>query len=458
MPLRSPSTSALPPSRATRLSAVGCVSVRRSRPARRRRRSAGRPAWVREPAHVVSASDIARDRSAWPTSRAAGTLPVRVSSVPERTSVRSRSARRSPPGCTRSTAPCSIDRGQPVRDRSAARAGSRLPVSIFRVDAGRGPRAVRLAASSTPTSMAFGPDGRLYVSSRFEGTRVPRGSRRGDATPFATDLGVACGLAFGRGRHAVRRRSLGHDLPRRSRRAAPTSSRRCPPSVAAFHLAFGPDGWLYVTAPTLASCDRVYRVIARKAASRCCTPASAARRGWPSTPPASLYVVEALAGASGVYRARRRQRARARRSGEGLVGLAFDPNGAPGRRRRTTRCTAFARLRRRVRDGSTDGLPRPMTPSFLFRRKPIADLRHRRRLAARAASACSAPATSIMLAIGAVIGAGIFGAIGTAAAGQVGAGRRRHPLRRRARRWSSRSSCSAARARSRRSATRSWPR
>ena len=59
-----------------------------------------------------------------------------------------------------------------------------------------------------------------------------------------------------------------------------------------------------------------------------------------------------------------------------------------------------------------------MTPSFLFRRKPIADLvidegspqALRRVLGA---------GDLIMLAIGAVIGAGIFGAIGTAAAGQL---------------------------------------
>ena len=50
----------------------------------------------------------------------------------------------------------------------------------------------------------------------------------------------------------------------------------------------------------------------------------------------------------------------------------------------------------------------------------------------------------VMLAIGAVIGAGIFGAIGTAAAGQVGPDGDGDPLRRRARRSSFRSCCSAA--------------
>jgi DNA-binding beta-propeller fold protein YncE len=32
------------------------------------------------------------------------------------------------------------------------------------------------------------------------------------------------------------------------------------PSVAAYHMAFGPDGDLYVTSPGLASSDRVYRI------------------------------------------------------------------------------------------------------------------------------------------------------------------------------------------------------
>ncbi len=32
------------------------------------------------------------------------------------------------------------------------------------------------------------------------------------------------------------------------------------PSIAAYHLAFGPDGYLYVTGPTTSSFDAVYRV------------------------------------------------------------------------------------------------------------------------------------------------------------------------------------------------------
>ena len=72
--------------------------------------------------------------------------------------------------------------------------GQQVPVSIFRVR----PNGTREPFSSgivNPTSMAIDPQGRLYVSSRFEGT-VYRVLSDGTAEPFAHDLGVACGLAF----------------------------------------------------------------------------------------------------------------------------------------------------------------------------------------------------------------------------------------------------------------------
>src|SRR4029077_1632282 len=135
--------------------------------------------------------------------------------------------------------------------------GQEVPVSIFRVR----PNGTRETFSSgivNATSMAFDPAGRLYVSSRFEGT-VYRVDEDGGVESFATDLGVACGLAFGAdGTLFVGDRSGtlfkvdGHG------KAAPFAS--IPPSVAAFHLAVAPDGGVYVTAPTLSAYDSVYRV------------------------------------------------------------------------------------------------------------------------------------------------------------------------------------------------------
>ena len=97
--------------------------------------------------------------------------------------------------------------------------------------------------------------------------------------------------------------------------------------------------------------------------------------------------------------------------------------------------------------------------SQLFQRKPIAALMPestnedagglRRTLGA---------GDLIMLAIGAVIGAGIFGAIGTAAAGQVGPNGEVIRVRRRAGAGLLVPAARRARARWRRSATRSWRR
>src|SRR4249919_3847202 len=60
--------------------------------------------------------------------------------------------------------------------------------------------------------------------------------------------------------------------------------------------------------------------------------------------------------------------------------------------------------------------------SQLFQRKPIADLLVDEADSSRSLKRVLGAGDLIMLAIGAVIGAGIFGAIGTAAAGQVGPG------------------------------------
>src|SRR5205085_11397223 len=73
--------------------------------------------------------------------------------------------------------------------------GQEAKVSIFRISSS-GAREPFVHGLVNPTSMAVGPDGHLYVSSRFEG-RVYRVSDQGELEVVASDLGVACGLAFG---------------------------------------------------------------------------------------------------------------------------------------------------------------------------------------------------------------------------------------------------------------------
>ncbi len=203
--------------------------------------------------------------------------------------------------------------------------GQEVPISIFRVR----PNGTRETFSSgivNPTSLAMDPEGQLYVSSRFEGT-VYRLAADGSAEPLATDLGVACGLAFGLDGSLFvgDRTGTVFKVDRKGRASAFAT---LPGSVAAFHLALAPDGTLFVTAPTLASYDHVYRIDIAGAVSTC-----AVRFGRPQglafDAAGRLFVAEALAGASGVYRVDPvgDDPPELVLAGSGLVGLAFETGG-----------------------------------------------------------------------------------------------------------------------------------
>src|SRR5690349_20739669 len=73
--------------------------------------------------------------------------------------------------------------------------GQQAPVAIFIVRPD-GTREPFVADLPNPTSLAFDRDGHLYASSRFDGS-VYRIEADGRPSLYATDLGVACGLAFG---------------------------------------------------------------------------------------------------------------------------------------------------------------------------------------------------------------------------------------------------------------------
>src|SRR5215472_4466292 len=135
--------------------------------------------------------------------------------------------------------------------------GQKVPVSVYRIDRNHTSRPF-LHDLMNATGLAFDRDGLLYISSRMEGT-IYQVTPDGHRSVYAEGMGVATGIAFDRGENLyVGDRSGTIFKISRSRQIFVFATLE--PSVAAYHLAFGPDSSLYVAGPTTPSYDRVYRV------------------------------------------------------------------------------------------------------------------------------------------------------------------------------------------------------
>jgi sugar lactone lactonase YvrE len=199
--------------------------------------------------------------------------------------------------------------------------GESVSVSIFRVRPD-GSREDVASGIVNATSLAFDPSGELCVTSRFDGA-VYRVKRDGTFERIASDLGVACGLAFSPdGTMYVGDRTGTLFRVNAAGRVIPFAT--LPPSVAAFHLAIGPDESVYVAGPTLSSSDVIFRVDRRGEVS-VFADGFGRPQGLAIDANGTLHVAEALAGASGIYRIRRGGRRELVVAGDGLIGLAFHP-------------------------------------------------------------------------------------------------------------------------------------
>ena len=202
--------------------------------------------------------------------------------------------------------------------------GQESPVSVFRVTPG-GTREPFVSGIVNATSMVRGPDGHLYVSSRFEGA-VYRVTDDGAHEQIAADLGVACGMAFGEdGALYVGDRS---GTIFRVHEGHTTTFASLPASVAAFHLAMSREQELFVSGPTLGTYDHVF-CIDRGGHVRSLPTPFGRPQGMAFSPDGVLHVVDALAGASGLYRLVDLDRPpELVVAGPALIGVAFGPSGA----------------------------------------------------------------------------------------------------------------------------------
>lgn len=146
--------------------------------------------------------------------------------------------------------------GSVIVTRSGSR-GQKLPVTLFRVK-GAGLTEEIPADFLNPTGIAFSASGKLFVTNRAEG-EVCEVTSVGEVVPHCTGLGVATGIAFDEA-GVMHVGDRGGTIYTVGDFGVSEVFATLEPSVAAYHMAFGPDGGLYVTAPGLSSHDVVYAI------------------------------------------------------------------------------------------------------------------------------------------------------------------------------------------------------
>jgi hypothetical protein len=206
--------------------------------------------------------------------------------------------------------------------------GKQTPVSIVRVSPDRVGTPF-VSGILNPTGLAFDPNGDLFVTSRAEGT-VYRIDAGGEAAIYAEGMGVATGAAF----DADGNLFVG-DRSGTIFKIAPSRLGNTPqifvyatlePSAAAYHLAVGADGTLYVTAPSLSPNDCVW-AIDRDGTTAAWYRGLGRPQGLALDSDSNIYVAASLHGQRGLVRITPEGEAELVVAGYDLVGVAFSPLG-----------------------------------------------------------------------------------------------------------------------------------
>jgi sugar lactone lactonase YvrE len=201
--------------------------------------------------------------------------------------------------------------------------GQKVPVAIYKIDTNYNVKPF-VAELMNPTGIAFDRAGQMYVSSRFDGT-VYRVAPNGTMTSYAEGMGVATGIAFDRAGNLYvgdRSGTIFKIAPDRQTFVFATLE----PSVSAYHLAFNPQGDLFVTGPTTSSYDSVYKIDSHGTVTNFYR-GLGRPQGLAFDLDGNLYTAASIAGKRGIVKLSAPAKASLEVAGQGLVGLAF----APGR-------------------------------------------------------------------------------------------------------------------------------
>ena len=202
--------------------------------------------------------------------------------------------------------------------------GQKSPVSIYKIDLSYNSKPF-VTDLMNPTGLAFDRDGILYASSRYDGI-VYQITPTGNMSVYVEGMGVATGIAFDREENLyVGDRSGTIFKISRSRQIYVFATLE--PSIAAYHMAFGPDGDLFVTGPTTSSFDSIH-LISKTGEVGTFYRGLGRPQGMAFDKPGNLYVAGSLRGRRGVIRFDRSGKPEQFVSGPGIVGMAFAPGGA----------------------------------------------------------------------------------------------------------------------------------
>jgi sugar lactone lactonase YvrE len=202
--------------------------------------------------------------------------------------------------------------------------GQKVPVAVYKIDLNFSMKPF-INDLMNATGLAFDSQDLLYISSRYDGF-VYQVTPNGNMSVFVEGMGVATGLAFdGQQNLYVGDRSgtVFKISPDRQIFVFATLE----PSIAAYHLAFGPDGYLYVASPTTSSFDSIHR-ISHNGEVEVFYRGLGRPQGMAFDEEGRLYVAASIAGRKGVVRIDPDRRAELFLSGPGIVGVAFTPSRA----------------------------------------------------------------------------------------------------------------------------------